>query len=75
MPTIDMYATGQNIKSMVKKQKITVNKMQEAFGFNTPQAIYKWYRGDAMPTIDNFIILAAVLNTTIDNIIVTTTAA
>ena len=36
MPTIDMYATGQNIKSMVKKQKITVNKMQEAFGFNTP---------------------------------------
>ena len=41
MPTIDMYATGQNIKSMVKKQKITVNKMQEAFGFNTPQAIYK----------------------------------
>lgn len=74
MPTIDMYATGQNIKSMVKKQKITVNKMQETFGFNTPQAIYKWFRGDAMPTIDNLVILASILDTTIDNIIITTAA-
>lgn len=69
-----MYATGQNIKSMVKKQKITVNKMQETFGFNTPQAIYKWFRGDAMPTIDNLVILASILDTTIDNIIITTAA-
>ena len=75
MPTIDMYATGQNIKKMVKQKKKTVAEMQEAFGFGTPQAIYKWYRGDAMPTIDNFVILATILETTSDNIIITTTAA
>ena len=67
-----MVATGANIKAMVKKNKMKITDVQDIFGFNTPQAIFKWFRGDAMPTIDNMVILAAVFNTTIDNIIVTT---
>lgn len=75
MPTIDMDATGKNIKKIMKENKMTVAKVQDVFGFNTPQAIYKWMRGDAMPTIDNMVILATMFNTTIDTIIVTTKAA
>ena len=74
MPTIDMVATGANIKNMVKTKKMTIAEVQNVFGFQTPQAIYKWFRGDAMPTIDNMIILATIFDTTIDNIIVTTVA-
>ncbi len=48
----------------------TVKDMQEVFGFTTPQAIYKWIHGTAMPTIDNLVILAAVLGVTMDEIIV-----
>ena len=48
----------------------TVKEMQEVFGFTTPQAIYKWIHGTAMPTIDNLVILAAVLGVTMDEIIV-----
>ena len=48
----------------------TVKDMQEVFGFTTPQAIYKWLHGTAMPTIDNLVILAAVLGVTMDEIIV-----
>ena len=47
----------------------TVKEMQEVFGFTTPQAIYKWIHGTAMPTIDNLVILAAVLGVTMDEII------
>ena len=47
----------------------TVKDMQEVFGFTTPQAIYKWIHGTAMPTIDNLVILAAVLGVTMDEII------
>ena len=72
MPTIDMVATGANIKAMVKQNNMKITDVQDIFGFNTPQAIFKWFRGDAMPTIDNMVILATVFNTTIDNIIVTT---
>ncbi|MCR4861730.1 MAG: helix-turn-helix domain-containing protein, partial [Ruminococcus sp.] len=41
------------------------------FGFNTPQAIFKWMRGDAMPSIDNIVILAHILDVPIDEIIIT----
>lgn len=49
---------------------MTVKELQEVFGFATPQAIYKWQHGTAMPTIDNLVILAAVFGCRIDDIIV-----
>ena len=70
---IDMAATGANIARLRRDNNITVNDMQTALGFGTPQAIYKWFRGEAMPTLDNMVVLAATLNTTIDNLIVTET--
>ena len=43
-----------------------------AFGFNSPQAIYKWQNGAALPTVDNLIVLAALFGVLIDDILVTT---
>lgn len=40
------------------------------FGFATPQAIYKWQHGTAMPTIDNLVVLATILDVTLDQIVV-----
>ena len=47
---------------------------QDIFGFATPQAIYKWQKGTAMPTIDNLIVLAMVFRVKMDDIIVVDTA-
>lgn len=49
---------------------LTVRDLQDIFGFATPQAIYKWQHGTAMPTIDNLVVLAAVLEVPMDEIIV-----
>ncbi len=70
MPTIDMVATGKNIAKLRKQAGLTVKDLQDVFGFATPQAIYKWQHGAAMPTIDNLVVLAAVLGVTLDEIIV-----
>ena len=48
-----------------KAAGLSVREMQNIFGFTTPQAIYKWQHGTAMPTIDNLVVLAAVLDVTI----------
>ena len=40
------------------------------FGFTTPQAIYKWQRGVALPTIDNLVVLANIFGVSMDEIIV-----
>ena len=70
IPAIDMVATGKNITKMRKDAGLTVRDLQEMFGFTTPQAIYKWQHGTAMPTIDNLVVLAIVFGVHIDEIIV-----
>ena len=72
IPTIDMVRTGQNIKRLRKLAGVSVKQLQDVFGFSTPQAIYKWQHGAALPTIDNLVVLASVLDVRIDDILVVT---
>ena len=69
LPSIDLKKTGQNIKKMRKEAGVTVRELQIMFGFTSPQAIYNWQNGFSLPSVDNFIVLAAVLGTTIEEII------
>ena len=54
----------------MKKNSLKTSKLQEIFGFENPQAIYKWRRGECLPSIDNLVILAEVFKVTIDKIII-----
>ena len=60
MPTIDMVKTGQKITELRIQNGLSVKELQEIFGFTTPQAIYKWQHGTAIPTVDNLVVLAQV---------------
>ncbi len=75
LPVIDMVKTGQNIGRLRKQAGLSVRDLQDVFGFATPQAIYKWQQGAALPTIDNLVVLAAVLQVRLDDILVTDTAS
>ena len=75
LPTIDMIRTGQNIAKLRRQAGLSVRDLQDIFGFATPQAIYKWQQGVALPTIDNLVVLAAVLQVRLDDILVTDIAA
>ncbi|MBQ9984361.1 MAG: helix-turn-helix transcriptional regulator [Lachnospiraceae bacterium] len=70
IPIIDMVKTGQNIIELRKQNGLTVKDLQEMFGFTTPQAIYKWQQGSALPTIDNLVVLAAIFQVSVDDILV-----
>ncbi|MBQ8281194.1 MAG: helix-turn-helix transcriptional regulator [Lachnospiraceae bacterium] len=70
IPTIDMVKTGKNIMMLRERAGLSVKDLQDVFGFTTPQAIYKWQHGTAMPTIDNLVVLAAVLGVHIEDILV-----
>ena len=75
LPFVNIVATGQNINRLRIAAGMTVREMQEVFGFATPQAIYKWIHGTALPTIDNLVILAEMLNVTMDEIVVVSRTA
>ena len=69
MPAINMKATGNNIQQMRKQAGISVNEIQTACGLTTGNAVYKWINGICMPTIDNLVVIADLLGTTIDKIV------
>ena len=70
LPVIDMTATGINITELRIRAGLTVRDVQDVFGFATPQAIYKWQRGAALPTVDNLVVLAAVFGVKVDDILI-----
>ena len=73
LPTIDPVLTGENIIRLRKQAGLSVHDLQCIFGFNSPQAIYKWQCGASLPSIDNLIVLAKVLQVRMDDILVTRT--
>ena len=71
-PVIDMAATGSVIKALRKHNGYSVQDVQEYFGFDQPQAIYKWQRGETLPTVDNLYALSSLLGAPIKEILVPT---
>ena len=70
IPTIDLPGTGNNINALRKQAGISVRDIQTAVGLSSTQAVYKWLNGQALPTVDNLVILSALLGTSIDRILV-----
>lgn len=69
-PIIDLEATGRNIELLRRQRGLSVRDLQDVLGFATPQAIYKWQRGTCLPSVDNLVVLSAVLRVPIDKILV-----
>ncbi len=67
---IDMLATGQNILRLRRRAGLSVKDIQERMELASTQAVYRWQRGETLPSIDNMIILADVLGVSIDEILV-----
>jgi transcriptional regulator with XRE-family HTH domain len=70
IPSIDMTKTGENIDRLRKKNGLSVKQLQDLFGFSTPQAIYKWQHGTALPSVDNLVALSAIFQVSVEEILV-----
>lgn len=68
--SIQPEKTGERIKKLLLEQGYTIREIQGAFGFENPQAIYKWIHGKSLPSVDNLLILSRILHTSIEDILV-----
>ena len=69
-PVIDLTATGENIARLRAERGLTVRDVQNWFGFEEPQAIYKWQKGKSLPTVDNLYALGTLLGVPMEDILV-----
>ena len=69
VPVVDMKQTGQRIAALRVRNGISVRDLQLMLGIATPQAIYKWQRGETLPSIENLAALAFILGVPMDEIL------
>ena len=69
-PVIDMAATGQRIRKLRQEKGIKVSEISQYMGFTEPQAVYKWQRGESLPSLDNLYALSRILGTSMEDILV-----
>ena len=69
-PVIDLIATGANIQRLRKEHGLSVADLQSYFGFDAPQAIYKWQKGQTLPSTDNLVALGYRFRIPVDQILV-----
>ena len=68
--SIQTEATGNRIRCLLQEKGLTVRDVQTAYGFEYPQAVYKWLSGSSLPSLDNMVILSRILHTSIEDILV-----
>ncbi len=69
-PVINMVETGHCIERRRLQAGLTVRDLQSYFGFEYPQAIYKWQRGECLPTVDNLLALSRLLKVSMEDLLV-----
>lgn len=69
-PVIDPAATGQNILRLRKEKGLSVKDLQRWFCFDAPRAIYKWQKGETLPSIDNLFALSILFDVPMEQILV-----
>ena len=68
-PVIDLHSTGARINELRRERGITVDELRVYLGMNNPNSIYKWFRGEMLPTLENMYALSVILEVPIDEII------
>ena len=69
-PVINLKGTGSNIERCRRNAGLSVRDLQTYFGFEYPQAIYKWQHGECLPTVDNLLALSRILEVRMEDLLV-----
>ena len=67
---IDMKRTGERIKYLCTQRVIAVKDIQEQLQIGAFQSVYNWFQGKALPSLDNLVIIADVLQVKMEEILV-----
>ena len=69
-PVIDLVRTGKNINRIAKENGFSADKIKDYLGICDKSNVYKWFRGDALPSVDNLLALSILFGVTINEMII-----
>lgn len=66
---LDIVATGHKIKALMEEKEIAIKDLSKVMNVSF-QAVYRWQKGEALPTISNMFILGQLLQVDVDDMLV-----
>ena len=63
---LDPEATGERIRLLRLQRGLSVEELARLTGDVSVQTIYKWQRGECVPSADNMILLSEILQVPVD---------
>ena len=67
---IDMCRTGKKIAAAVKEAGFDVPFIQKYLHLSCPQPIYRWFKGQVLPSVDHLYVLSRLLGVHMEDLIV-----
>ena len=67
---IDLVETGKNIRRFRQGRGLSVMDVSDFFGGMARNSIYKWERGETLPSIDHLYALAWLFRVSLDELVV-----
>jgi len=69
-PNINMKQTGKKLETLVKEAGIEVKSLQAYLHLSCPQPIYRWFRGQVLPSVDHLYALSRLLGVHMEELLV-----
>lgn len=68
---IDLVKTGELLKQKIKVAGYSVKEIQNMLGLSCPQPIYRWFKGQILPTVEHLHRLSKILNVHMEELLAT----
>ncbi|MCD8398186.1 MAG: helix-turn-helix domain-containing protein [Lachnospiraceae bacterium] len=69
-PQIDTVGTGKRLRYLSREKGISVQKIQHSLGLASNQAVYEWFNGKSLPTLNNFFALSWLFHTPMEDMLI-----
>lgn len=69
-PMIDSKKTGEWLRFLCKRRNITVAEIQEKLQISSNQAIYAWFNGKTLPSLNNLYAMGDLMGMAMNDMVV-----
>lgn len=69
-PQIDLKKTGAWLRTLCAYKGCSVKDIQDKLHISSNQAIYEWFNGHTLPSVNNLLALSSLLGVSMNNLLV-----
>lgn len=66
---IDLPGTGKRIRRLMRENGYNVNQLQEELHLSCPQPIYRWMRGQVLPSVDHLFAMSRLFHVHMEDLL------